>query len=452
MTVFGITKNSARIKAYTGTKAGFLSLHLFQRYVHIVIIGNGIAGVSTARFLRKGSDARITIISAESPYHVARTALMYAYMGDLRPSDLKPYEDDFWPKNRLDLIQDTVTHVDIEAGAINLLAGGRMHYDILVLATGSRPNRFGWKGEYAHGVQGLYSMQDLTSMEVATEGIQSAAVIGGGLIGIEMAEMLRVRRIDVHLLVREQAYMDYLFSADESELIHQEIRRHGVQLHLGTELDAIETDSEDRAVAVHTTSGERLATRFVGLAVGVHPNVDLARQSGIETGKGILITNTFETSAPGVYAVGDCAEFREPLAHGRRIEQLWYSGRRQGRTLGRLLAGGTDAYSAPLFFNSAKFFDLEYHTYGDVPPHETDEVVCRQWKAGRHLIRTAAERSTGRILGVNGLGVRLRQEVAASMIRRGQDAAITPARLKTLLFEPEFFQADTTQIAEALSS
>ncbi len=377
---------------------------------------------------------------------------MYAYMGDLRWSDLKPYEDDFWPKNRLDLIQDTVTGIDVDAHTVDLLAGGRMHYDKLVIATGSRPNRFGWKGEYAHGVQGLYSMQDLSAMESATDGISCAVVVGGGLIGIEMAEMLRVRSIDVHMLVREPAYMDYLFSADESELIHQQIRRHGVHLHLGTELDFIETDDDGRAIAVITKSGQRLDASFVGLAVGVHPNADLARQSGIETGKGVLVTTTFETSAPDVFAVGDCAEFRKPLAHGGRIEQLWYSGRRQGRALGRMLASESGTYTAPLFFNSAKFFDLEYQTYGDVPPKPTDQVTCRQWTSHNRMIRVAAERSTGRILGVNGIGIRLRQEVAASMIRRGDDAALTPDQVQTLLFEPEFFRADTKQIAESLSS
>lgn len=419
--------------------------------MHTVIIGNGIAGVTAARFLRKGSDARITIVSAESQFHIARTALMYVYMGDLRMDDLKPYEDDFWPKNRFDIIQDTVTGIDPDAHAVELLAGGRMYYDKLVIATGSRPNRFGWEGEYAHGVQGLYSLQDLAAMEAATEGISHAAVVGGGLIGIEMAEMLRVRGIAVHLLVREQAYMDYLLSDDESELIHAEIRRHGVELHLGTELDSIETDAGGRAVAVLTTSGKRFDARFVGLAVGVHPNVDLARRAGIDTEKGVLIGSSFETSAPDVYAVGDCAQFREPLAHGRRLEQLWYSGRRQGRTLGRILAGESTSYSAPLFFNSAKFFDLEYQTYGDVPAEESEQISCRQWMSGRRLIRVAVERGTGRLLGVNGLGVRIRQEVAARMIRRGEEAAMTPTSVRELLFEPEFFKADTQEIAEALS-
>jgi len=419
--------------------------------VHTVIIGNGISGISTARFLRKESDNRITIISAESPFHIARTALMYVYMGDLRPSDLKPYEDDFWSTNGMELVQDTVTDIDLDSHVVSLLSGSRVHYDQLVLATGSRPNRFGWPGEYAHGVQGLYSMQDLAAMESATEGISQAVVVGGGLIGIEMAEMLSVRGIDVHLLVREEAYMDYLFSADESELIHEEIRRHGAVLHLGTELDRIETDHSGRSEAVVTKGGTRLGASFVGLAVGVHPNVDLARQIGIDADKGILVTTKFETSAPDVYAVGDCAQFLEPLEHGRTIEQLWYSGRRQGRTLGRLLAGGNTPYTAPLFFNSAKFFDLEYQTYGDVPPGPTKQVECRQWAAGQRLVRVAVERSSGRLLGVNGMGVRLRQEAVAAMIRRGDRASMSEEQVKHLLFEPEFFNANTKQIAEALS-
>lgn len=421
------------------------------RIVHIVIVGNGIAGITVARFVRKGSRARITVVSSESPFHIARTALMYAFMGDIRREDLKPYEDQFWPENGIDLIHDHVEDVDTELRRIRLASGAHLNWDELVLATGSRPNRFGWPGEHTAGVQGLYSMQDLDSMERWTHDCSQAAVVGGGLIGIEMAEMLRVRGVDVHFLVRERAYMDFTFDAQESALIHAQIERHGVRLHLGVELDRIETDEAGRARSVVTTSGDAYDASFVGLAVGVHPNAELARKAGVDVERGILVDDAFNTSVPGIRAVGDCAQFRDGLSHGRSIEQLWYSGRRQGRILGRILAGEELTYKPALFYNSAKFFDLEYQTYGDVPPSDTDDVMTRSWTGeGRH-VRFAWSRANNQLVGMNGFNVRIRHETAGQLVRSAHSGSISSDIMRSLLFDPEFSKLPVAHVAGAVS-
>ena len=161
----------------------------------IVIIGNGISGITAARHIRKRSDAEITVIGKESEHFFSRTALMYVYMGHMRYQDIKPYEDHFWEKNRIGLKHGTVTRVDTERKIVELTDGGTLTYDSLIIATGSESNRFGWPGQDLPGVQGLYSLQDLESMEENTKGIQRAVIAGGGLIGVEMAEMLRTRRM-----------------------------------------------------------------------------------------------------------------------------------------------------------------------------------------------------------------------------------------------------------------
>src|SRR5690554_5703442 len=128
---------------------------------HIVIIGNGISGVTAARHIRKLSDKKITLISAETEYFFSRTALMYVYMGHMKFEHLKPYEDWFWEKNRIELIHDWVTDIDAESKTVETSAGKHLSYDQLVLATGSKPNKFGWPGQDLQSVQGLYSLQDL---------------------------------------------------------------------------------------------------------------------------------------------------------------------------------------------------------------------------------------------------------------------------------------------------
>ncbi|MBL7899849.1 MAG: NAD(P)/FAD-dependent oxidoreductase, partial [Crocinitomicaceae bacterium] len=160
-----------------------------------VIIGNGIAGITAARHIRKKSDHEILVISGESPYFFSRTALMYVYMGHMRWDDIKPYEDWFWQKNRIDLEFDWVTEIEFQNKMLLTKSGKKINYDKLILALGSKPNKFGWPGQDLNRVQGLYSRQDLENLQNQTPQIKNAVIVGGGLIGIELAEMLLSKNI-----------------------------------------------------------------------------------------------------------------------------------------------------------------------------------------------------------------------------------------------------------------
>ena len=121
---------------------------------HIVIIGNGISGITTARHVRKLSDNKITVISAETDHFFSRTALMYIYMGHMKYEHTKPYEDWFWKENRIELKRGFVESVDTANKSLQFADGSSLNYDKLVLATGSKPNKFGWPGQDLPGVQG----------------------------------------------------------------------------------------------------------------------------------------------------------------------------------------------------------------------------------------------------------------------------------------------------------
>ena len=409
---------------------------------HVVIIGNGIAGVTAARFIRKLSDFRITMIAAETDHFYARTALMYMYMGHLRYRDTKPYEDDFWAKNRIDLVRGYVTHVDTDKKEV-YVGGGRAHaYDVLLIATGSHSNKFGWPGQDLDAVQGLYGIPDLVTMERWTDGIARAVVVGGGLIGIEMAEMLHTRHIPVTFLVRERGYMDYLLPPEESAIINAEIRDHHIDLRLATELKEILPDANGRARAVVTGTGEEIPCQFVGLTVGVHPNIDVVKASNVATNRGVLVNAFFETNVPDVYAVGDCVEFQDDGIGHRRIEQLWYTGRKHGKAVAQTICGRRAPYDRGVFFNSAKFFTVEYQTYGDVKPQPEagTETIVWQDVAEKKLIRINYAADDRRVLGFNLLGVRYRQDVCERWILDRRSIDYVLQHLPRANFDPEFFR------------
>ena len=167
---------------------------------HIVIIGNGISGVTLARHIRKNSANEITIVSAESDYFFSRTALMYVYMGHLKFEHTQPYEPWFWMKNRINLKKGYVDRINTSKKQLVFSNGEHFSYDKLVFATGSKPNKFGWPGQDLDGVMGMYHKQDLENLEKHAPNNQvckRAVIVGGGLIGIELAEMLHSRNMEI---------------------------------------------------------------------------------------------------------------------------------------------------------------------------------------------------------------------------------------------------------------
>ncbi|MCB0560381.1 MAG: NAD(P)/FAD-dependent oxidoreductase [Lewinellaceae bacterium] len=410
--------------------------------MHVVILGNGIAGITAARFIRKLSDHDITVISAETDHFFSRTALMYIYMGHMRYEDTKPYEDWFWDKNRIKLLNAYIERIDFDAKTLFGSQGEELVYDKLLLATGSAPNKFGWPGQNLKGVSGLYSYQDLQNMEHFSEGLQRAVIVGGGLIGMEMAEMFHSRHIPVTFLVREDSYWNMVLPPEESAMANRHILENGIGLRLSTELKEIVDDGQGRACAVITNTGERIECGYVGLTAGVHPNIGFLKGTSLETGRGILANEYLETNIPDVYAAGDCVQLREPQPGRRPIEAVWYTGRMAGETAAYNICGHQVPYDPGIWFNSAKFIDIEYQVYGDLQAQPPENHVSIYWEHpdGRKSIRLVYDREEGHVLGFNLMGVRYRHEVCEKWIREKAHIEAVLQDLGIANFDPEFYK------------
>ncbi|PTX44688.1 pyridine nucleotide-disulfide oxidoreductase [Christiangramia gaetbulicola] len=415
---------------------------------HIVIIGNGISGVTAARHVRKLSDHRITVISGESDYFFSRTALMYVYMGHMKWDHLKPYEDWFWEKNRIELKKAWVEKIDFDNKKLQFSTGDSMDYDKLVIATGSVYNKFGWEGEDLKGVQGLVSKQDLIELEENTAYTKKAVIVGGGLIGVELAEMLRKREIEVTFLVREQAFWNNVLPLPEAKMISEHIRSHHVDLRHNTELDKILSDENGRVRAVRTSDGEEIECQLVGLCAGVRPNIDFLKNSQLETDRGILVNEFLETNISDVYSIGDCAQQREAIGSRKPVEAVWYTGRIMGETMARTLTGIRTAYQPGNWFNSAKFFDIEYQTYGWVwpEPKVNEQHFHWQHESGLKAITIAFDTETREFLGINTFGIRMRQEVIDLWLNKNRKIDHVLANLKLANFDPEFYDRHEDEI------
>ena len=424
---------------------------------HIVIIGNGVSGVTAARHIRKLSDKKITLISSETDHFFSRTALMYIYMGHMKYEHTKPYEDYFWKKNRLDLKRGFVRTVNHNEKELVFADGGKMSYDKLIIAVGSKSNKFGWPGQDLKGVQGIYSKQDLDMLEIYAPNnklCKRAVIVGGGLIGIELAEMLNTRNIPVTFLVREESFWNPVLPIGESEMLNRHIRNHHIDLRLGVNLKEILADENGRARAVIIQeTGEELACNLVGLTAGVSPNIDFLKDSGIELGRGVKVNRFLETNIKDVYAIGDCAEQHEPIGNRRPIEAVWYTGRMMGETVAQTICGNKLEYSPGHWFNSAKFFDIEYQTYGWVFAEKKPYAEQFHWKSNddTKCVTIAFHKDTNQFLGINTFGIRMRHEVFDQWLTEKRSIEYVIQHLAEANFDPEFYRTMEIEILSAFN-
>jgi NAD(P)H-nitrite reductase large subunit len=415
----------------------------------VAIIGNGISGITTARFLRKLSDCEIDVISSETDHFFSRTALMYIYMGHMRFEDTKPYEDWFWTKNRINLVKEHVDNIDFANKTLIYKSGKTNKYDKLVLALGSKSNMFGWPGQDLEGVGGLYSFQDLENMEKYSPNLKRAVIVGGGLIGIEMAEMFHSRNIPVTMIVRESNYWDNVLPPEESQMISDHINKNHIDLRLGVNLGEIKDDGNGRAKSiVIKETDEEIDCGYVGLTAGVSPNVGWLKETDLNVERGIVVNEYLQTNIPDVFAIGDCAQLQDPRPGRRNIEAIWYTGKMMGETVAYNIHDHKIKYDPGIWFNSAKFIDIEYQVYGDMPAHHDEETTSMFWKHrdNEKSVRINFDRSSGVVKGFNLFGIRYRHKVCEKWIKDQTHIEDVLQNLELANFDPEFYKTYESEI------
>jgi NAD(P)H-nitrite reductase large subunit len=416
---------------------------------HLVIIGNGITGTTVARNVRKENDMKITVISNETEYFFSRTALMYIYMGHMEWKNIKPYEDWFWEKNDISLIFAEVTSIDTENKRITLDNDAKIDYNKLLIASGSKSNKFGWQGQDLPGVQGLYSKQDVNLLEENTKNVKEAVIVGGGLIGIELGEMLHSRGIHVTFLVREKYYWNSILPDEEAILVSRHILEMGLDIRLGTQMKEVLAGNDGRVRAVLTDQGEEIVCQFVGLTPGVHPNIDLLKNTKIETNRGVLVNEYLETNIPDIYSAGDCAEIRSSNPNEKnKIEQLWYTGKMQADAVSKTILGKRTAYDRGVNYNSAKFLDIEYQTYGSIFSKLREGESAFYWEHESHkkCIKIVYKSDNRTVIGINLFGIRMRHQVWDKWIKNKKTIEFVLEHLEEANFDPEFYKKHEKEI------
>jgi NADPH-dependent 2,4-dienoyl-CoA reductase/sulfur reductase-like enzyme len=348
--------------------------------MHYVIVGNGVCGMEAALALRRReAEARISIVSDEHDHFYSRPALMYVFAGQMRLRDTEPYDRGLYERLRFERVSKRVHRLDPQAKSLRFEDGGTLGYDRLLLAVGSRGRPAPWPGASGPGLHYFVTLGDLEGLDREARPGRRAVVVGGGLIGVEVAEILLARGLNVTFVVRENWYFPLALDEREATMVAEHLRAHGVDVRLGANVAAVDRgpDGDVRAVRLEAAPRSVVASGSAALAeapcevlvsaIGVVPNTGFLGESGLRLSKGgaVEVDDTLR-AAPDVWAAGDCANVT--WADGsRRPEQLWYTARDQGRVAAASMLGDGATYRRGAWYNSAKFFDLEYTTAGWVP-------------------------------------------------------------------------------------
>jgi len=344
-----------------------------------VIVGHGPAGRTAAETLRAHEpDAEIRIVSSEPDAFYSRPGLAYFLANEIPEEQLFCRPEGHDTTLGLERIHARVAAIDPGAHIARLADGRELAYDALLLATGSKAVLPDVPGSDLDGVVTLDNLPDTRHiLDVVRRArrrgsrADGAVVVGGGITALEVVEGLLSRGVTTHYLLRHAHFWSNVLSEQESDLILDRLREMGTQVH--AESDLVRIDGRGgRVTSVETSSGETIPCSIVGVAIGVRPQVDLARGAGLKVERGVLVDDGMRTSAPDTYAAGDIAQVVDPRTGKATLDILWPTAIATGQVAGANMAGADLHYRKAAPFNFARLAELPITIIGEVGTGRAD--------------------------------------------------------------------------------
>ena len=417
-----------------------------------LIIGGGIAGVTAAGELRRLlPNSSIGIISDEN-YPLYSRVLLPHYVRGKIPREKVFFKDWQWYAERgIDVYRGrTAARLDVGGHRATVDDGIEVSYGKLLIAAGGRPRKLPVPGADSPGVLPFRTLDDADRIVRALDGLslrpeneREAAIIGGGLIGLEFPPIFRDRGFRTSFIIREPRFWNWLWDDVSGEILESTLTANGVKLYNSEECQMIVGDNPSTSLragsgirAVRTSSGREIPARILGFGVGIIPNLEFAASAGVTCERGVVTDEYLMTNVPDIFAAGDVAEFWNKDLGRRQFLGNWMNAQEQGRVAAANMAGERGEFSLVSQY-AATVFDLVVSFIGDVRADLETTVIARgeaqARQYGRLLIRD------GRLVGAT-LSNRIADRIPiAELIKRkvdirGSEAALAdPATdLKTL--------------------
>ena len=323
-----------------------------------VIIGSGVAGIAALEAIRSvDATGEITLIGDDPHGHYSRPGLAYYLAGEIPDQALFSKRPEDFQKLRVRYLKGWVKRILRLEQYVEVEGQGHVPYDHLLLALGSLSTPLEVPGSRLEGVVKLDHLSDAHRIIKGARQGKTAVVVGGGITALELVEGLAARDMNVHYLLRGDRYWSSVLDDQESKIVEQRLKQEGVELHYYSELVEI-TGKHNRVNAVRLKDGAVLHCDLLAYAIGVQPQIYLAKQSALEIERGILVNEYLQTSDSNIFAAGDVAQVYDPFSKRSVIESLWTPAREQGTAAGLNMAGRKKAYVKSVPFNVTRLAGL----------------------------------------------------------------------------------------------
>lgn len=346
----------------------------------LVVIGNGMSGMWTVEELLAHAPRRyeITIIGAEPHPNYSRILLSSVLAGEKRFDEIVLNSPAWYDENGIRLIVGkSASEIDRATRRVILADGSTVIYDKLLLATGSKTLAPPIDGLGLPNVRAFRDIADVEAMIGAANSNRRGVVIGGGLLGLEAAWGLRRRGMSVSVVHLMPTLMERQLDIAAGALLHRELERRGIAFFTNSQTEQIV--GSEHAESVLLADGRRIPADFVVLAVGIRPNIDLARDAGLSVNRGVLVGDDMATSDPYIYAVGECIE------HNGQTFGLVAPIKEQTKVCGARLAGDTATVYVPRpAFTSLKITGVDVFSAGVLASADDndEEITLHDAKGG----------------------------------------------------------------------
>jgi nitrite reductase (NADH) large subunit len=394
----------------------------------LAIIGNGVAGVTTARTVaERDPSIEITMYSREPFPYYPRPRLIDFVSGDIPLEGMPQYDAGWYAKRHIvTCLSCEVTAIDPVGQTLTIAGSEPEHYDVLVLATGASSLIPPIAGAGKRGVEALRTLEDAVQLCEQAEACRQIVILGGGLLGLDSAVSLTHYDVDITVVEALPRLLPRQLDREGAALLQKLVEARGIRIVVDDL--CLEVLGEERVESVQLKKGGKLPACLLLISAGVRSNIGLAKQAGLECNRGILVNERMQTSVSNIYAVGDCAEF------GGRVWGIIPAALAQGRVAGSQIAGATDVlYEDIVPSTTLQVSGIDLTSLGEVNPEGEGFQEYRYLNETRGIYKKVVIRE-GRVVGAILLGDRSDLQAVNRMVSQGIDVSAVADRM----LEPEF--------------
>ena len=388
--------------------------------MHAVIVGSGGAGTSAVESFRAiDKESKLTLVTKDSSLPYSPCSLPYLLAGEVTEKEIVRYGMDWFERLKVKLLKGTeVRGLDTKSRTVDLGEKGKLNYDTVLIATGSRPIIPPIPGVEKRGVFTFAGLDDCRRLGSWIDtGAKRVVVVGAGFIGVECAIGLRKRGLDVTVVEMLETVLPKMLDPDMSERVQQILEEMGINFLLGQQVSEILGDERVEAAVV---SESKLLCDAVVLGIGVRPNLSLLDGTDVKTNMGVVVDERMRTTEEGVFAAGDMVEYRDVVRDESRVNAIWPNAVEQGKVAGANMAGSSSSFTGSHSVNVVDLFGVPVLSAGYI---SSGVEGAREVKAERGRIAKKIILRGNRVVGFQAVGTTKNSGLIVSLMEKGEDVS-----------------------------